>query len=881
MKTERGRGTQFSAWLLRLSYLLSLAVIAGVCLSFYLKQTEQRRLIDSVRLLSENLAAADAAMAVLSQTAKALSDKLPNQDGPVVSNGFGQTMTLAEKRKMMAQRAVDPEIIGLKTGLAFQYQRANEAWERVLEAWRGTNEQVSGLVAQASPLMTADDPFKNHHSLLDASRLENAKTKAELYWTGREVVGIYEGRVYASNIAMQQQLFRLSEDFAQAQSHLLGNFLLIAAIAAGGLLFAVFIPVDLTILRIMKRLARERARAEAATERANYADRAKSEFLANMSHEIRTPMNGVMGMAELLARTELDAKQRTFTDIIIKSGAALLTIINDILDFSKIDAGQMELDPAPFKLSEAIEDVATLVAARVAEKDLELSVRIDPTLPDMFVGDVGRIRQIVTNLLGNAVKFTEKGHVLVEVLRDDSAKNAENAKRDGEGADDAPERCRMTFRVIDTGIGIAVDMRPKIFQKFSQVDGSASRRHEGTGLGLAISRALVELMGGEIGFESEEGKGTTFHFTIELPSHGSADKRRIPVDATNARVLIVDDNAVNRAILMEQMIAWRFDAAAARGGAEALEVLKAAAAKGLSVELLILDYHMPDWNGAQTLSAVRQAGFDLPVIMLTSVDQTEDGRTFSSLGIAAHLMKPARSSLLLETILGVLADQARRAKPLPPPTLLGGEAASEVSDAGRAVAALRFLRNEPADGAALPTAQVEEEAASADPDPAETVPQIDAIVPAEPEPEAAEPAEIERSPAYAPERIDILVAEDNEVNRIVFTQILGSLPWTFEIVNDGQEAVDAYSRMHPRLMLFDVSMPVMNGLDAARAIRGIEKPLGKHTPIVAVTAHALKGDMDKCLAAGMDDYLTKPVSPARLQAAIEKWIDKEPVRLTA
>jgi len=881
MKTERGGGTLISAWLLRLSYLLSLVVIGGVCFNFYLKQTEQSRLIDSVRILSAKLTEADAAMAVLSQTAKALAEKLPKQDATFSADGLATTLTLAEKRNRLAERKVDPEIIGLKAGLEFQYRRANEAWDEVLIAWRNTNTDISHAIAHASPLMPMDDPFKHHHALIDMSRLERVRTKTDIYWTSREIASTYEGPVWTANTLVQRELFRISGEIAQVQGSMLRNFLLISTIAAAGLLFAVFIPVDFTIQRIMKRLALERARAEAATARANNADRAKSEFLANMSHEIRTPMNGVMGMAELLARTELDAKQRTFTDIIIKSGAALLTIINDILDFSKIDAGQMELDPAPFKLSEAIEDVATLVAARVAEKDLELSVRIDPALPDMFIGDIGRIRQIVTNLLGNAVKFTEKGHVLVEVVQEASQKNGATGFRrreSGASSGNEVEKCHMTFRVIDTGIGIATDMRPKIFQKFSQVDGSASRRHEGTGLGLAISRALVELMGGQIGFESEEGKGSTFHFTIGLPPHGSADKRRIPVDVTNARVLIVDDNAVNRAILMEQMVAWRFDAAAARDGREALEVMKAAAAGGLSVDLLVLDYHMPDWNGAETLAAIRKAGFDVPVIMLTSVDQTEDGRTFSSLGIAAHLMKPARSSLLLETILGVLADQARRAKTPPEiePKLLEGDSAAEISDAGRAVAALRYLRSESGDAVAAPVSAAPTLGDGPDAD-------VPAAARVEDTPKSIDvPAGNARpyEPAAA-DRTDILVAEDNEVNRIVFIQILGSLPWSFEIVNDGQEAVEAYSRLRPRLMLLDVSMPVMNGLDAARAIRGIEKPLGKHTPIIAVTAHALKGDMERCLQAGMDDYLTKPVSPERLQAAIENWIKEDPVRKTA
>ena len=382
---------------------------------------------------------------------------------------------------------------------------------------------------------------------------------------------------------------------------------------------------------------------EEARRSAQSADRAKSEFLANMSHEIRTPMNGVMGMAELLAKTELDQKQKTFADIIVKSGGSLLTIINDILDFSKIDAGQMELDPAPFNLAEAIEDVASLVAAKVAEKDLEFVVRVAPNLPGMFVGDVGRIRQVITNLIGNAVKFTEHGHVLVDIFGEVS--------ESGEAS--------LSFCVEDTGIGIPAEQCESIFEKFSQADGSATRTHEGTGLGLTISASLIELMGGEIGVESELGKGSTFRFDIKLPVHaGAPTRKQIPVDATGKRILIVDDNEVNRSILSEQLAAWKFDSAAVSSGKEALEMMQAMTARELKLDAVILDYHMPQMNGAAVAEIMNKDPLlkHIPIIMLTSVDQTESGKTFSSLGIHGHLVKPARSSLLLETILRVLQE---------------------------------------------------------------------------------------------------------------------------------------------------------------------------------------------------------------------------------
>jgi signal transduction histidine kinase/DNA-binding response OmpR family regulator len=601
-------------------------------------------------------------------------------------------------------------------------------------------------------------------------------------------------------------------------------------------------------LRIFHENSLERLKLEVEAVRANdvahaaqAADRAKSEFLANMSHEIRTPMNGVMGMAELLAKSGLDAKQRTFTDIILKSGSALLTIINDILDFSKIDAGQLELDPHPFVLREAIEDVATLVSARVAEKDLELAVRVDPELPEMFVGDVGRIRQIVTNLVGNAVKFTERGHVLIEVTG--------VAREDDAGT----QRFVLNFRIEDTGIGIPADKLERIFEKFSQVDYSATRKHEGTGLGLAISRSLVELMNGRIGVESTAGKGSTFEFDIALAAHNArAPRKAAPKDISGSRILVVDDNSVNRAILSEQMSAWSFDSAAAASGEEAIAVIKAAHQQGLRVDCMVLDYHMPQMTGAQVVSAMQQMpeAAGIPVVMLTSVDHTEEGRTFMSLGIAAHLTKPTRSSLLLETIVQVVSDAAARRDGTY--QSFGGIAAARFIG-GMDVGTASTPQIEPAPDAQLPDTQ----------EPQKVTPEAE-------QPEAAATGEFDG--------IDILVAEDNEVNQIVFTQILAGTPWRFAMAGNGREVVRMARELRPRLILMDVSMPEMNGIQATQAIRELEAATGEHTPIIGVTAHALKGDMERCLECGMDDYMTKPVSPSRLEAKIAQWLEPGIVR---
>jgi signal transduction histidine kinase/CheY-like chemotaxis protein len=659
------------------------------------------------------------------------------------------------------------------------------------------------------------------------SELTSASVNGYLLWSARDMVRNLNlmgnaqgaGDLHPHEISNQNNLFAqpmlirartaIDNERRLADAHsdrLLAWGTLVLAFALAIVAIWIFRPMEMAIRRAFTESAESLFKAEAA-------DRAKSEFLANMSHEIRTPMNGVLGMAELLAKTELTPRQKTFTDVIVKSGNALLTIINDILDFSKINAGQLTLDPGPFRLVEAVEDVATLISARIAEKNLELIVRVDPHLPAFVFGDAGRFRQIVTNLLGNAVKFTEKGHVLVDVS--------------GTVVDGVVQ---MKVKVEDTGIGIPAEKLQSVFEKFAQVDGSSTRRHEGTGLGLAISARLVDLMGGKIGVESEIGRGSVFWFAVSLPVHEEqARDESVPGDVTGARVLVIDDNPVNREILLEQLRSWGFDCAAAESGAVGLAFLNRAAELGASVDCVILDYQMPGMTGADVAKAISSDSrlSSIPIVLLTSVDQVDFGRLVIDFGIAAHLTKPARSAVLLGTVI------------------------SSIQKARAQVGKAHFVR-EPATIGSTPVA------------PAFTV------IRTAPAPSAA----VQDMPQNASGPIDILIAEDNEINQLVFGQILTGLGLSYRIAGNGRTVVEMYRALNPKLILMDVSMPEMNGYEATRAIRAIEASSGERTPIIGVTAHALKGDRDKCIEAGMDDYLPKPVSPDRLGTKIGTWLSE-------
>lgn len=814
---------------LRAGYTVSLVSIAVICGLFFLQQRDRNFSIQEIGNLSSYVAKVDQSMRNVADHAGNLAESL--QEHANDRDDVMSAMTLSQRRAYRLIRPIDPDILSLLTRLRYHMENARSNLGNLRYLWRRAPGDLTDTTIRTSQYMTGKDAFAHHQQMVDLKALDTIRTKADLYWAARELVSLYESYVEVSDVHIEAQIRAFLATLSVSLGATLERFLLITLGALLILGLCVFIPIDLLMVRMINRLQAKTREADAALVRAKAADRAKSEFLATMSHEIRTPMNGVLGMAELLTRTNLDTRQRTFTDVILKSGNALLEIINDILDYSKIEANQMALDIKSFSLVETIEDVATLMSSRVVEKDIELAVRIMPGLPAQLFGDPGRMRQVMINLVGNAVKFTEQGHVMIDVGWQEIS---------GHGMTDnghAHQRVAVTITVRDSGIGIPTDKIESIFEKFSQVDGSSTRKHEGAGLGLAIASRIVELMGGRIVVESTIGEGSSFRFDIEMDVDGAiASLPDTRTQAASARVLIIDDNAVNRMILTEQVRSWGLDCVAVESGEVGLNLLRHAQVElGLGIDLVILDFQMPGMTGAEVTRIIRADPpiARTPILILSSIDQADQFHSLKELSINAHLTKPVRSAELhatVETILG--ANATDHAAPLV--TLQ-----ATASDA-----------NTPAPAPAADDSQAQQG----------EMPRT--VIPA--------------ATSFAQSGQDtplVLVAEDNPVNQIVFSQSLESLGISYVMAANGSEAVSMWQSHRPDLVLMDISMPELNGYEATAEIRRLEAESGMApTPIIAVTAHALKGDEDRCLAAGMDDYLSKPISPEKLGAKVEQWL---------
>ncbi|WP_135502329.1 response regulator [Roseovarius aestuariivivens] len=710
---------------------------------------ERRARLAAERLLEQKQAELQAANRKLGKHAQALSEEINETRAEVQTvrdenARVKSDLSIANQKIEIAERRLWHSIETIQDGFAFfdadsRMIAANQAWLAVFEGLDDVRPGISYIellqYATEEGIVDIGDthPAAWREAMLDRWQCPSPEPEIIRLWSGA-YIKLIDQRGHGGDV--------------------------------------VSLALDITdTIRYEQKLKSARRRAEAAS-------RAKSSFLANMSHEIRTPMNGVVGMAELLKDTALDEEQLLYANTIKNSAEALLVIINDVLDYSKIEAEKLVLHAEPFDLERCIHELVMLLQANARDKGLDLLVDYDLFLPTRFVGDPGRIRQVMTNLLGNAVKFTETGHVLVRVV---------GVLNDSSG------HVTLHVTIEDTGIGIPEDKVEHVFGEFNQVDDETNRRFEGTGLGLAISEKLIRLMGGEIWVESVQGEGSIFGFALTLPlaEPGGLVDSRLPKGLR--RVLIVEPHDLSREILLRQFEGLGLFARSCETAQAALDLVED------QFDLIVVNHVMPAMDGIELAEAVHASGRNIPVILLSSNTGSADcdpGRTH----LHATLQKPVLRSALfkaLETVPATATDD--RSAPLPP-----------------------------SDG------------------------------------------EPEHTP---PRAMRILAAEDNKTNRLVFTKMLKALDIEIELAENGHEAVAAFTAFQPDLVFMDISMPEMDGKEATARIRELEKETGGHTPVVAMTAHAMEGDNAEILAAGLDHYLTKPL---RREALIERILDACP-----
>ncbi|MEI4195745.1 response regulator [Roseovarius sp. E0-M6] len=759
---------------------------------------ERRGRLAAERLLEQKQAELHAANRKLGKHARALSDEIVETRAKVrdvedENQRVKTELTVANEKVEVAERRLWHSIETIQDGFAFfdadgRMIAANHAYLSVFEGLEAVRPGISYVeilqFATEEGLVDIGDqaPAAWREDMLDRWQSEDQVPWVIKLWSGHSIK-LIDQRGHGGDV--------------------------------------VSLALDITdTVRYEERLRDAKHKAEAA-------NRAKSSFLANMSHEIRTPMNGVVGMADLLRDTDLDEEQALYATTIKNSGEALLVIINDVLDYSKIEAEKLVLTPEVFDLERCLHEIIMLMQPKARDQGIEILLDYDLFLPTLLIGDCGRLRQVLTNLIGNAVKFTMEGHVLIRVV----------------GITEEDGNLRLRIMVEDTGIGIPANKVTHVFGEFNQIDDERNRRFEGTGLGLAISQKLIRLMDGEIWCESEEGRGSVFGFAVTLPVAEMSDPEPCLLGPDMCRALVVDPQAANRLILERQLSQLGLEV---RGCATGQEALKHARA---GVDLVVADHEMAGMDGFELAEAMAETGLDAPVIILSQTARATDSEPAGRY-VQSVLQKPVPRRALFAA-LGALAPVGRA--PFAPS---GRDGEGKLEFRSHATANTPIV-TEPAEVAVDEGPVPMFRARRGD----ETAPNQDPR-PSVPSAEAA-----------APRQMRVLAAEDNRTNRLVLSKMLKALDIELQFAENGLEAVEKYQKFDPDIVFMDISMPEMDGKEATRAIRKIEQGTGRHVPIVAMTAHAMTGDDEEILAAGLDHYLTKPLRKAALA---ERIADAQP-----